>query len=206
MPSDVPPLATVGRGIRLCSLLSMYVYIRHKRGPIPHPHRELRRRRRPHRNPVRRCRATGRDTDVRRTWVAFRRVWPHGRHGAPLYVFGAVLKLGASARIWRCSCASLPVERRPISPDFPPLSTTMDNQGFFASKGSVCWSLLGSGAAVFARWTASCCSANPMNTWQTWPQRHPDYTGEANLPERLRRLRPHKESKCQQDLHRGSSD
>ncbi len=34
MPSDVPPLATVGRGIRLCSLLS-YVYIRHKSGPIP---------------------------------------------------------------------------------------------------------------------------------------------------------------------------
>ncbi len=34
MPSDVPPLATVGRGIRLCSLLS-YVYIRHKSAPIP---------------------------------------------------------------------------------------------------------------------------------------------------------------------------
>ena len=61
----------------------------------------------------------------------------HARHGAPFYVFGAVLKLGASARIWRCSCASLTVERRPISPDFPPLPTTMDNQGFFASKGSV---------------------------------------------------------------------
>ena len=25
----------------------------------------------------------------------------HARHGAPFYVFGAVLKLGASARIWR---------------------------------------------------------------------------------------------------------
>ena len=64
-------------------------------------------------------------------------------------MFGAVLKLGASARIWRCSCASLPVERRPISPDFPPLPTTMDNQGFFASKGSVCWSLLVPGPGVF---------------------------------------------------------
>ena len=69
-------------------------------------------------------------------------------------MFGAVLKLGASARIWRCSCASLPVERRPISPDFPPLSTTMDNQGFFASKGSVCWSLLVPAPSLFASWIA----------------------------------------------------
>ena len=34
-----------------------------------------------------------------------RRFGRHARHGAPFYVFGAVLKLGASARIWRCSCA-----------------------------------------------------------------------------------------------------
>ena len=65
----------------------MYVYIGHKSGPIPHPHRELRRRRRPHRNPVRPCRPTGRDTDVRRTWVALSPVRPTR---APLGAFSWV--------------------------------------------------------------------------------------------------------------------
>ena len=106
MPSDVPPLATVGRGIRLCSLLS-YVYIRHKSGPIP-----------------RRIRIESFGAGDAHIATRFAAVAPqgeiqtlgehglrcgrfgrHARHGAPFYVFGAVLKLGASARIWRCSCA-----------------------------------------------------------------------------------------------------
>ena len=89
MPSDVPPLATVGRGIRLCSLLSVYVYIRHKSGPIP-----------------RRIRIESFGAGDAHIATRFAAVAPqgeiqtlgehgslcgdlgrHARHGAPLYVF-----------------------------------------------------------------------------------------------------------------------
>ena len=95
-------------------MTGLYVYIRHKSGPIPregpytapHPHCKLRRRQPPRHRPVRRCRATGRDTDVRRTWVALRHLGPpRAPRGACLRGL-AVVELSASARIWRCSCAS----------------------------------------------------------------------------------------------------
>ena len=75
-------------------------------------------------------------------------------------------------------------EWRPIglAPTRPPATTHYKN--IFASKGSVCWSLLGPGGGGFASWTASCFSANRMKASDLWPQRHPDYAGEATVPER----------------------
>ncbi len=91
MPSDVPPLATVGRGIRLCSLVSMYVYIRHKSGPIP---RRIRIRiesfgagdahiatRFAAVAPQGEIQTLGEHGLLCGTWGR------HARHGAPLYVF-----------------------------------------------------------------------------------------------------------------------
>ena len=88
--------------------LSRYVYIRHKSGPIPRririesfgagdAHIATR---------FALCRATGRDTDVRRTWVALRHLGPTR---APRGAFPrglAVVKLSADARTGRRSRAS----------------------------------------------------------------------------------------------------
>ena len=41
-------------------------------------------------------------------------------------------------------------ERRSNRPDSPPILATIPYQNFFASKGSVCWSLLVPGAVSFA--------------------------------------------------------
>ena len=59
------------------------------------------------------------------------------RHGAPVYVFGAVLKLGASARTRRCSRAYPYGRMAPDWPHFASNPTTIHHQTFFASKGSV---------------------------------------------------------------------
>ena len=45
-------------------------------------------------------------------------------------------------------------ERRSNRPDSPQILTTIHHQNFFASKGSVCWSLLVSEHSVFASWIA----------------------------------------------------
>ena len=106
MPSDVPPLATVGRGIRLCSLLSVF-YIRHKSGPIPRRIR-IESFGAGDAHFASRCATVAPQGEIQTLGehgLLCRRFGRHARHGAPFYVFGAVLKLGASARIWRCSCA-----------------------------------------------------------------------------------------------------
>ena len=88
MPSDMPPLATVGRGIRLCSLLS-YVYIRHKSGPIPRRIR-IESFGAGDAHIAARCAAVAPQGEIQTlgehgllcgTWGR------HARHGAPLYVF-----------------------------------------------------------------------------------------------------------------------
>ena len=78
------------------SLLMLTFYIR--RGASAW-RRVRQRRRRPHRRPVRPCRATRRVTDVRRTWVALRRVWPHARHGAPFCISTGLVNVRLAARL-----------------------------------------------------------------------------------------------------------
>ena len=52
--------------------------------------------------------------------------------------------------------ARLPEEPNGVrtAPDSPQILTTIHYQGFFASKGGVCWSLLVSGPAFLVSWTA----------------------------------------------------
>ena len=71
-------------------------------------------------------------------------------------------------------------EQRQIRPAFLSDGTTIHHQIFFASKGGVCWSLLGSGPAFLVSWTASPCSANPANASPIRLQRFLDYTVEPN--------------------------
>ena len=124
--------------------------------------RLLPRRRRLDCRPRRPRRATGRDTVVRRTWIALSMVRPRcAPRGAFLRVL-AVVKFSASARIWRRSRA-YPNGRTALDrPRFASAPTTIDHQNFFASKGSVCWSLLVPGPAFFASWTASRCLVNRL--------------------------------------------
>ena len=113
----------------------------------------------------------------------------------------AVVKLSADARTGRRSRGSPLAEWYPIGLAAAPPLLPPTTRLFFASKGSVCWPLLVSGAAIFASWTAFCCSANHMKSSDLWTQRHADYAGEATVPERRPRgfnrcNRPY----CQQDI------
>ena len=113
---------------------------------------------------MRPCRATGRDTDVRRTWVALRRLGPtRAPRGA--YSGGAMARNCDAIGSDLAPLARLPrwPERRSNRPDSPQILTTIHHQNFFASKGSVCWWLLVPEHSVFASWTASRSSANPAN-------------------------------------------
>ena len=145
-------------------LLNYYfLYIERYRAPLLRI-RTLRRRRRFDCRPHRPCRATGRDTDVRRTWVALSPVRPtcaprgalwHTHRTCEHEAYGSDLTPLARLPRWP--------ERRSNRPDSPQILTTIHHQNFFASKGSVCWWLLVPEHSVFASWTASRSSANPAN-------------------------------------------
>ena len=95
---------TVWRGLFEC-LLSIFLYKGNRRKVLA-PHPEPHCRQRPVCRPVRSCRATGRDTDVRRTWVALRRLGPtRAPRGAFLRVLAAV-ELSADPRTGRRSRVS----------------------------------------------------------------------------------------------------
>ena len=67
------------------------------------------------------------------------------------------------------------------APIFTQILTTIHHQNFFASKGSVCWSLLAPRFPLFTSWTASRCSGNPAIAREICLGRRPDYTIEAIL-------------------------
>ena len=98
-----------------------------------------------------------------------RRFGRHARHGAPSYgawrLCNSVLTLGYGA---------VPAPRPTAEWRLIGLApTTIPYQIFFASKGSVCWSLLVSGPAFFASSTASRCSVNAAKHLGNMPPASP---------------------------------
>ena len=133
---------------------SLYVYIRHKSGPIP-----------------RRIRIESFGAGDAHIATRFAAVAPqgaiqtlgehgllcgtwgrHARHGAPFRGSASLVNWRLTARRSDLTpLARLPrrPERRSNRPDSPQILTTIHYQTFFASKGSVCWSLLVPAPALF---------------------------------------------------------
>ena len=125
---------TLGRGFSN----AYFLYKRKVVAPHPEPHC----RHHPDCRPVRHCRPTWRDTDVKRTWVAFQRLGPtRAPRGALWHIHRTCEREACGSDLARF--ARLPDGR--TAPDQPGFSSAPDHHRpprLFASKGSVCWSLL----------------------------------------------------------------